>query len=203
VGLRRLTEPLRFLGPGFHPHLPGFKHQFLAKTLGATMWFFIFYRARCVTLAYILTTSDSLSVVHRQDGAKLLVRPVVFHCTPLAHLRFVGIEPPMGGPRTRQPRRTWSHTLLDLFLSHFCTNVKYMKHRICVEKVPELLNYPGSTKFDSPNHLASNSMRVYSSGAQLPRRVTDSSLATNLFSMDTNSSEMPCQEKKLIHLFMS
>ncbi|KAF8637973.1 hypothetical protein AX16_010605 [Volvariella volvacea WC 439] len=40
-------------GPGFHPHLPGFKHTFLAKALGATMWFFIFYRAR-------------------QDGAKLL-----------------------------------------------------------------------------------------------------------------------------------
>ncbi|KAI0311958.1 hypothetical protein OF83DRAFT_1148476 [Amylostereum chailletii] len=40
-------------GAGFHPHLPGFKHQFLAKALGASMWFFIFYRAR-------------------QDGAKLL-----------------------------------------------------------------------------------------------------------------------------------
>ncbi|KAF9793241.1 hypothetical protein BJ322DRAFT_1033608 [Thelephora terrestris] len=40
-------------GPGFNPHLPGFRHQFLAKALGATMWFFIFYRAR-------------------QDGAKLL-----------------------------------------------------------------------------------------------------------------------------------
>ncbi|ETW80631.1 hypothetical protein HETIRDRAFT_45277, partial [Heterobasidion irregulare TC 32-1] len=40
-------------GPGFHPHLPGFKHKFLAKALGASMWFFIFYRAR-------------------QDGAKLL-----------------------------------------------------------------------------------------------------------------------------------
>ncbi|KAF8893997.1 hypothetical protein BD779DRAFT_967730 [Infundibulicybe gibba] len=38
---------------GFHPHLPGFKHNFLAKALGATMWFFIFYRAR-------------------QDGAKLI-----------------------------------------------------------------------------------------------------------------------------------
>ncbi|KAI0036879.1 hypothetical protein K488DRAFT_81623 [Vararia minispora EC-137] len=31
---------------GFHPHLPGFKHQFLAKALGATLWFWIFYRAR-------------------------------------------------------------------------------------------------------------------------------------------------------------
>ncbi|KAF9012456.1 hypothetical protein BDQ17DRAFT_1271603 [Cyathus striatus] len=38
---------------GFHPHLPGAKHTFLAKALGATMWFFIFYRAR-------------------KDGAKLL-----------------------------------------------------------------------------------------------------------------------------------
>ncbi|OAX44106.1 hypothetical protein K503DRAFT_795717 [Rhizopogon vinicolor AM-OR11-026] len=31
---------------GFNPHLPGFRYQFLAKALGATMWFFIFYRAR-------------------------------------------------------------------------------------------------------------------------------------------------------------
>ncbi|KAH7339408.1 hypothetical protein B0J17DRAFT_537881, partial [Rhizoctonia solani] len=38
---------------GFHPHPPGFGHRFLAKTLGATMWFFIFYRAK-------------------QDGPKLL-----------------------------------------------------------------------------------------------------------------------------------
>ncbi|KAF9517169.1 hypothetical protein BS47DRAFT_1291149, partial [Hydnum rufescens UP504] len=38
---------------GFHPHLPSFGHRFLAKGLGATMWFFIFYRAK-------------------QDGPKLL-----------------------------------------------------------------------------------------------------------------------------------
>ncbi|KAF8201000.1 hypothetical protein BJ912DRAFT_843582 [Pholiota molesta] len=41
--------------PGFHPHLPGAGYNFLAKALGASMWFFIFYRAR-------------------QDGAKLLGR---------------------------------------------------------------------------------------------------------------------------------
>ncbi|KAF5320783.1 hypothetical protein D9619_001938 [Psilocybe cf. subviscida] len=40
-------------GPGFHPHLPGPGYTFLAKGLGAAMWFFIFYRAR-------------------QDGKKLL-----------------------------------------------------------------------------------------------------------------------------------
>ncbi|EDR08800.1 uncharacterized protein LACBIDRAFT_249375, partial [Laccaria bicolor S238N-H82] len=40
-------------GPGFHPHLPGAGYNFLAKALGASMWFFIFYRAR-------------------QDGGKLL-----------------------------------------------------------------------------------------------------------------------------------
>ncbi|EJD03093.1 uncharacterized protein FOMMEDRAFT_86278, partial [Fomitiporia mediterranea MF3/22] len=40
-------------GAGFHPHLPGLGYQLLAKGLGASMWFFIFYRAR-------------------QDGAKLL-----------------------------------------------------------------------------------------------------------------------------------
>ncbi|KIJ26553.1 hypothetical protein M422DRAFT_785218 [Sphaerobolus stellatus SS14] len=38
---------------GFHPHLPGLRYRFLSKALGATMWFFIFYRAR-------------------EDGAKLL-----------------------------------------------------------------------------------------------------------------------------------
>ncbi|KAF8342157.1 uncharacterized protein EI90DRAFT_2904581, partial [Cantharellus anzutake] len=37
----------------FHPHLPGRGYQFLAKGLGAAMWFFIFYRAK-------------------QDGLKLL-----------------------------------------------------------------------------------------------------------------------------------
>ncbi|KAH9855241.1 hypothetical protein C2E23DRAFT_612073 [Lenzites betulinus] len=42
-------------GTGFNPHLPGFKHKFLATTLGATMWFFIFYRARCVCSATIQT----------------------------------------------------------------------------------------------------------------------------------------------------
>ncbi|KAJ6499163.1 hypothetical protein C8R45DRAFT_1093415 [Mycena sanguinolenta] len=39
--------------PGFHPHLPGRGYTFLAKGVGAMMWFFIFYRLR-------------------QDGGKLL-----------------------------------------------------------------------------------------------------------------------------------
>ena len=42
--------------PGFHPHQPAFKHRWGAKLLGATMWFWIFYRAK-------------------QDGAVLLVSP--------------------------------------------------------------------------------------------------------------------------------
>ncbi|KAF9526602.1 hypothetical protein CPB83DRAFT_857467 [Crepidotus variabilis] len=32
--------------PGFHPHLPGAGTNFIAKALGASMWFFIFYRMR-------------------------------------------------------------------------------------------------------------------------------------------------------------
>jgi hypothetical protein len=35
-------------GAGFHPHLPPVRYNFLAKFVGASMWFFIFYRARCV-----------------------------------------------------------------------------------------------------------------------------------------------------------
>ncbi|KAF7361776.1 hypothetical protein MVEN_00521800 [Mycena venus] len=34
----------------FHPHLPGRGYTFLAKGVGAMMWFFIFYRLRCVQL---------------------------------------------------------------------------------------------------------------------------------------------------------
>ncbi|SCZ89325.1 BZ3500_MvSof-1268-A1-R1_Chr1-1g01108 [Microbotryum saponariae] len=30
----------------FHPHLPGIGYRLGAKLLGASMWFFIFYRAR-------------------------------------------------------------------------------------------------------------------------------------------------------------
>lgn len=33
-------------GVGFHPHLPGLGHRFMGKALGATMWFWIFYRAK-------------------------------------------------------------------------------------------------------------------------------------------------------------
>ncbi|KAF8322308.1 hypothetical protein DL93DRAFT_2093541 [Clavulina sp. PMI_390] len=40
-------------GAGFHPHPAPFTHRFLGKALGATMWFWIFYRAK-------------------QDGGKLL-----------------------------------------------------------------------------------------------------------------------------------
>lgn len=32
--------------PGFNPRLPGLKINFIAKGLGAAMWFFIFYRMR-------------------------------------------------------------------------------------------------------------------------------------------------------------
>jgi hypothetical protein len=42
---RRGTQLTR-LFTGFHPHLPSLMHRGLAKTLGAGMWFFIFYRAR-------------------------------------------------------------------------------------------------------------------------------------------------------------
>jgi hypothetical protein len=34
------------LTAGFHPHAPSLFYRGLAKTLGAGMWFFIFYRAR-------------------------------------------------------------------------------------------------------------------------------------------------------------
>ncbi|KAN0114052.1 hypothetical protein V8E52_007028 [Russula decolorans] len=67
-------------GSGFHPHLPGFKHKFLAKALGASMWFFIFYRAR-------------------EDGPKLLVRCRFVERTKLIAY-YTGFEAPVGGTCT-------------------------------------------------------------------------------------------------------
>ncbi|PWN99952.1 hypothetical protein FA09DRAFT_294630 [Tilletiopsis washingtonensis] len=32
--------------PGFAPHAPAIKHRYGAKLLGATMWFWILYRAK-------------------------------------------------------------------------------------------------------------------------------------------------------------
>jgi hypothetical protein len=49
-----VLESIICQGSGFQPHLPGFKHKFLAKALGATMWFFIFYRARFVYLLFMI-----------------------------------------------------------------------------------------------------------------------------------------------------
>lgn len=49
------------LGPGFHPHPPSFGHRFLAKGLGAGMWFFIFYRARQDGAALIVSFVSDIS----------------------------------------------------------------------------------------------------------------------------------------------
>lgn len=46
-------------GLGFHPHFAGFTHRFVGKALGATMWFWMMYRAK-------------------QDGPVLLVNKI-FH----------------------------------------------------------------------------------------------------------------------------
>ncbi|KAI8968926.1 hypothetical protein BDF20DRAFT_907794 [Mycotypha africana] len=33
-------------GFGFHPHMASFTHRFVGKALGATMWFWMMYRAK-------------------------------------------------------------------------------------------------------------------------------------------------------------
>lgn len=67
--------------PGFHPHQPAFKHRWGAKLLGATMWFWIFYRAK-------------------QDGAVLLVSlDPRTECT-----RVLETQPDMLSPY----RRSWA-----------------------------------------------------------------------------------------------
>ena len=48
-------------GLGFHPHFAGFWHRFAGKTLGATMWFWMMYRAK-------------------QDGPVLLVNVMIQYC---------------------------------------------------------------------------------------------------------------------------
>jgi hypothetical protein len=84
-------------GSGFHPHLPGFKHKFLAKALGASMWFFIFYRARFVF--FFLLHFLIYALFFREDGPKLLVRcHFVSRTKPILHC--TGFKAPMGGTCT-------------------------------------------------------------------------------------------------------
>ena len=57
--------------PGFHPHPPALRYRVLSQLLGASMWFFIFYRAKCVIILYI--SHICWWDLFRQDGPKLLV----------------------------------------------------------------------------------------------------------------------------------
>jgi hypothetical protein len=98
--LCRLAERQKFLGPGFNPHLPGFRHQFLAKALGATMWFFIFYRARCVTWSEICLCLTIHPLCAGKTARNFWYDPSDFLSRWSAHLRSVGIKSPVGGPRT-------------------------------------------------------------------------------------------------------
>ncbi|KAJ4477032.1 hypothetical protein C8J55DRAFT_96026 [Lentinula edodes] len=56
---------------GFNPHLPGFRYNFLAKGLGATMWFFIFYRKMVVnswdTTRLKVTVKDTRNIINRHN----------------------------------------------------------------------------------------------------------------------------------------
>ncbi len=66
----------------FHPHQPAFKHRWGAKLLGATMWFWIFYRAKqdgAVLLVSAFTLSSaSASMVYLEkrciDGEETMMR---------------------------------------------------------------------------------------------------------------------------------
>lgn len=66
----------------FHPHQPAFKHRWGAKLLGATMWFWIFYRARQdgpVLLVSFGLRSAGFSLFVRASAAKCEIgsrRPV-------------------------------------------------------------------------------------------------------------------------------
>ncbi|KAK0504731.1 hypothetical protein EDD18DRAFT_1126102 [Armillaria luteobubalina] len=59
---------------GFNPHFPGFKHNFLAKALGATMWFFIFYRARKDGSAKLLVGPAIISFVLGLNIPRVIIR---------------------------------------------------------------------------------------------------------------------------------
>lgn len=67
---------------GFHPHLPGFKHKFLGTALGATMWFFMFYRMRFVaanSYKYSHLTIHPERTVHTRSLSVYLSAPT---CQP-------------------------------------------------------------------------------------------------------------------------
>jgi len=123
-------------GSGFHPHLPGFKHKFLAKALGATMWFFIFYRARFVLLLFLLRPFK-LRPFFREDGPKLLVRyRFVARTKPIAY--YTGFEAPVGGACTWA---SWRRSIASLIFAvppslHHCIG---KCRNLCSDRTKECL----------------------------------------------------------------
>ncbi|KAG9316318.1 hypothetical protein JVU11DRAFT_2349 [Chiua virens] len=84
---------------GFNPHLPGAKYQFLSKALGATMWFFIFYRARGydihgkamgtdTTMSMQSTTIDEVG--YRMCDMLRLFSANVYHYNPTSQIWCLG-----------------------------------------------------------------------------------------------------------------
>lgn len=43
---RLLLSSYKLMAAGFHPHLAGAWHRYGAKALGASMWFWMMYRAK-------------------------------------------------------------------------------------------------------------------------------------------------------------
>lgn len=93
------TTSTLLLDSGFSPHLPGFRYQFLSKALGATMWFFIFYRARCVTIYHVCLSY--LIHIPRQRGRPEIPGKIV---TPGWLIQefdgCTGLETPLGESRS-------------------------------------------------------------------------------------------------------
>ncbi|KAJ7703055.1 hypothetical protein B0H17DRAFT_922353, partial [Mycena rosella] len=84
--------------PGFHPHLPGRGYTLLAKGVGATMWFFIFYRLRyCLSRPSTCSQLTHTHFVLRKDGGKLMVCPSKLYSVAYVTVRTG--SPSFHGPR--------------------------------------------------------------------------------------------------------
>jgi hypothetical protein len=102
-------------GAGFHPHLPGFGYNFLAKSLGATMWFFIFYRVRCV--ASTLGPARQHDANGRRAAARTAGRScwcvhISVRCVRREGLTGSAVAAQLWSwPRPRRERRAWRASL--------------------------------------------------------------------------------------------
>lgn len=117
-------------GLGFHPHFAGFWHRFAGKTLGATMWFWMMYRAK-------------------QDGPVLLVKCHGTHfCKSHTYLCYYRACNTLGTTTVTITTRSIKH------IRHYCTRQNEIQQLSSVTRT--FINNKQHTLLDKANSFSTD-----------------------------------------------